>query len=287
MNILNNVNSSQSILLYTAFIFLIVGFSIKTGLVPFHNMIPDAYQSADTSVSLLLSGIVIKIAGIYGLIVLTNLFNKIPAINMTLAVIGTISILVGALFAMQQNNFKRMIAYSSISQAGYIVLGLSAGPLGLLGAVIHIFNHTTAKCALFSNAEALNQQIGTYDLNEMGGLQNKMPVTSFSSLTAFLSTAGIPPFAGFWSKLLIIMALWVNKQEIFAAIALFASIFTAVYFLVMQKKVFFGKLPEKFAEIKDIGGSIKFAQIILTVVTISVGVAFPLALLYLKSVGII
>jgi multicomponent Na+:H+ antiporter subunit D len=273
---------------YFSFILLIAGFAVKTGAVPFHSWLPDAHQSADTSVSILLSGIVIKVAGIYGIIVLTDLFNDVPAINMTLAIMGTVSIIVGALYALRQNHFKRIVAYSSVSQMGYILLGLSTGSvLGLVGAVAHIFNHATFKSTLFSNAAALHEQAGTLDINEMGGLQKKMPVTGFSSIIAFMSTAGIPPLAGFWSKLLIIMALWNGNSRILAGIALFASIFTAAYFLRMQKKVFFGILPEKFADLKEIGGSIKFAEILLTAVMIIVGVGFPLILLYLQGIGII
>jgi multicomponent Na+:H+ antiporter subunit D len=114
-----------------------------------------------------------------------------------------------------------------------------------------------------------------------------MPVTSFSSIIAFLSATGIPPLAGFWSKILIIMALWSNESQGFAAIALFSSIFSAIYFLRLQKKVFFGKLPDRFAGVTEIGGSIKLAEIILTIVSIAVGVGFPLVLLYLEGRGLL
>ncbi|NLL18452.1 MAG: NADH-quinone oxidoreductase subunit L [Clostridia bacterium] len=288
MNLLEGQSSPQLMLIYAAMTLMIAGFGIKTGAVPFHSWLPDAHQSANTAVSVLLSGIVIKVAGIYGFIVLTGLFSKLPAVNMALAIMGTVSIIIGALFALRQNHFKRIVAYSSVSQMGYILLGLSAGSiLGLLGAVVHVFNHATFKSTLFTNAAAVHEQTGTYDIDEMGGLEKKMPVTGFSSLAAFMSTAGIPPFAGFWSKLLIIMALWDSGFQLFAAIALFASIFTAVYFLRLQKKVFFGKLLSKFAGLTEIGGSIKFAQIMLTVVTIATGLFFPFALLYLKGIGIL
>ena len=281
-------SGSQLFFIYSAIILMIAGFAIKTGVVPFHSWLPDAHQSANTAVSVLLSGVVIKVAGVYGFIVLTKLFSNLPAMNMTLAVMGTISIIIGALFALRQNHFKRIVAYSSVSQMGYILLGLSTGSiLGLLGAVFHVFNHATFKSTLFTNAAALHEQTGTYDVNELGGLENKMGVTGFSSLAAFMSTAGIPPFAGFWSKLLIMMALWNSGFQLFAAIALFASIFTAAYFLRLQKKVFFGKLLDKFAGLTEIGGSIQFAQIMLTVVTIATGLFFPVALLYLRGMGIL
>lgn len=288
MNLIRSLGANESAYIYFAFILLISGFAIKTGAVPFHSWLPDAHQSADTAISVLLSGIVIKVAGIYGFIVITDLFNDIPAINITLAAMGMVSIIVGALYALRQNHFKRIVAYSSVSQMGYILLGISTGStLGLLGAVVHIFNHATFKSALFSNAAALHEQVDTLEIDELGGLQKRMPITSFTSITAFLSTAGIPPFAGFWSKLLIIMALWNRDWKVLSGLALFSSIFTAAYFLKMQKKVFFGKLPDKFKEIKEIGGSIKFAQIMLTVVIIAVGLLFPLALLFLREKGIL
>lgn len=278
----------QSIFIYIALILMIAGFAIKTGVAPFHSWLPDAHQSANTAVSVLLSGIVIKVAGVYGFIVLTKLFADLPALGLTLAVLGIVTIIIGALFALRQDHFKRIVAYSSVSQMGYVLLGLSTGSaLGLLGAVVHVFNHATFKSTLFTNAAAVHEQTGTYDINEMGGLDQKMLVTGFSSLAAFMSTAGIPPFAGFWSKFLIILALWNSDARILAGIALFASIFTAAYFLRLQKKVFFGKVVDKFTELTEIGGSIKFAQIMLTVVTIGVGLLFPVALLYLKGVGIL
>jgi multicomponent Na+:H+ antiporter subunit D len=278
----------QSILVYAAFVLLIAGFAIKSGAVPFHSWLPDAHQSANTAVSVLLSGIVIKIAGIYGFIVLTDLFNMFPAINIVLAIMGTITIIVGALLALRQTHFKRIVALSSVSQMGYIMLGISTGStLGLLGAVIYIFNHATVKCTLFANAAAIHEQTGTLDINDMGGLQNKMPITGMSSIAAFLSMAGIPPFAGFWSKLLIILALWNNGSQILAGVALLASILTAAYFLRMQTRVFFGELHDRYATLKEIGGSIYFAEVMLSVVMLVVGVAFPLVLLYFQGRGLI
>lgn len=288
INIFSPGDASKPIFAYAAVILLISGFAVKTGAVPFHSWLPDAHQSADTAVSVLLSGIVIKVAGIYSFIVLTELLKNVKAISTTLAILGIVSIITGALLALRQTHFKRIVAYSSVSQMGYILLGLSTGSiLGLVGAIAHIFNHATFKSTLFANAAALHEQTGTLDINEMGGLQSRMPVTGFSNIAAFLSTAGIPPFAGFWSKLLIIMALWNNNSRVYADIALFSSILTAAYFLRMQKKVFFGKLPDKYSDLKEINGSIKFAEIMLTIVIIGMGICFPLILLYLKERGIL
>jgi len=286
--LLGDSSDPQTLLIYFSIILMIAGFAVKTGAVPFHSWLPDAHQSADTSISVLLSGIVIKVAGVYGIVVLTNLFKGIQAIQVSLAAIGILSIVTGALLALRQTHFKRIVAYSSVSQMGYILLGLSAGStLGLIGAIAHVFSHAAFKSTLFTNAAALHEQTGTLEINEMGGLQSRMPVTSFSSVIAFLSTAGIPPFVGFWSKLLIILALWGSGNQILAGTALCASIFTAAYFLRLQKKVFFGQTPEHLSSVCEVTGSIKFVEILLTAITSIVGVMFPLILVYLQGKGLI
>lgn len=273
-------------LCWGAVVLLISGFAIKTGAAPFHSWLPDAHQSADTAVSILLSGIVIKIAGVYGLIVLSKLFGAVSALRLTLAILGVVTIAFGALLALVQTHFKRIAAYSSVSQMGYILLGLSTGtPLGLVGALLHVFSHAAFKTTLFSNAAALHEQVGTLDIEEMGGLEKKMPVTGFSCVTSFLSAAGVPPFAGFWSKLVILLALWKANDAGFAIAALLLSILTAAYFLRLQKKVFFGPLNAKCEEVREIEGSIRFAEIALSAINIGAGLLFPPLLMYLQSIG--
>ena len=156
---------------------------------------PDAHQSADTSVSVLLSGVVIKGRWyLWAVLTIATLFNDLRPIRASLAVLGLLSIVVGALLAYRQNHFKRVVAYSSVSQMGYILLGISTGtPLGIIGALAHVFSHAAFKSTFFANAAALHEQVGTLEMDEMGGLEKQMPITSFSSVIAFLSTAGIPP----------------------------------------------------------------------------------------------
>ncbi|HOJ48947.1 MAG TPA: proton-conducting transporter membrane subunit [Bacillota bacterium] len=286
--VLEGADGSQKNLIYLSIALLIAGFSIKAGAVPFHSWLPDAHQSADTAVSILLSGIVIKIAGVYGLFMVVSLFPGVRAVQIALAAIGVASILTGALLALRQTHFKRIVAYSSVSQIGYILLGLSCGTtVGLIGAVAHVFSHAAFKTTLFSNAAALHEQVGTLDIDKMGGLQSRMPVTSLSSVVAFLSTAGIPPFAGFWSKLLIIIALWTSGSAVLGGVALIASIFTCAYLLRLQKKVFFGETPEHLKNVTEVKGGIKFVEIALTVITSATGILFPLVLIYLQSRGLI
>ncbi len=282
-------NAAQPSLLIVAFIMLIAGFSIKSGIVPFHGWLPDAYQSAPTAVSVILGGIVTKMAGVYGILRLTSqLFAQITLFNQVLSVLAILSIVVGAVAAVGQKDFKRILAYSSISQIGYIVLGASTGSvIGFIGAVLHFFNHATFKTTLFVNSSAVEIATGTTQIDQLGGLQEKMPITGVSSILAFLSTAGIPPLAGFWSKLLIIMAVWQTGNPVLAGIALFASVFTAAYFLRLQRLVFFGPLAEGMETVTEVKGGVAVASLVLSAVTVGFGLLFPAVLLFLQSQGLI
>jgi len=255
----------------------ICGLLIKGGVVPFHGWLPGAYSAAPAAGSVLLAGIATKTSGIYALIRLTtSVFANNESVNHILLLAGVISILVGAFAAMGQSDFKRMLAYSSISQVGYIILALGCGTnLAIIGAVFHLFNHSIFKSLLFVNSAAVEKQSGTTDMNKLGGLGTKMPVTNATSLIAFLSTAGVPPLAGFWSKLIIVIALWQNGLHAYASIAVLASVLTLAYLLMMQRKVFFGKLAGGLTNVKEAGLGITVAASILAVITVGVGVAFP------------
>ncbi|MEG1538181.1 MAG: proton-conducting transporter membrane subunit, partial [Clostridiales bacterium] len=286
---LNWQSANEPALLIVAFIMLITGFSIKSGIMPFHGWLPDAYQSAPAAVSVILGGIVTKMVGVYAILRITSqLFAQVEMIQQVLTVLAIISIVGGAVAAIGQKDFKRILAYSSISQIGYIVLGAACGSVvGFIGAVLHFFNHATFKTTLFMNSSAVEIATGTTDIEKLGGLQDKMPITGVSSILAFLSTAGIPPLAGFWSKLLIIIAVWQTGHQAIAGVALFASIFTAAYFLRLQRQVFFGPVAEGLEEIKEVKGGIAVASVVLSVITVGFGLLFPAVLLFLQSQGMI
>jgi len=270
-------NYRANYLVVLAMAIFICGLFIKGGLMPFHGWLPDAYSSAPAATSVLLAGIVTKVCGVYTLIrLLTAVFGFTPAVNSLLLFIGALSIVGGAFAALGQNDFKRMLAYSSISQVGYMILGLGSGTaLGVIGAVIHLFNHSMFKSLLFVNSAAVASRTGTTDINELGGLSAKMPVTSAASVVGFLSAAGIPPLAGFWSKLIIVIALWGSGRRFYAATAVFASLLTLAYLLIMQRKVFFGKLAEGMADVREAAPGFVFVSVILALITIGVGLFFP------------
>lgn len=270
-------NSGNNFLLKTALGLLVCGLFIKAGLVPFHGWLPDAYSSASAPVSVLLAGIITKVCGVYVLLRLSvSVFGGMLMLQKLLMFIGAVSIVLGAVLALTQNNFKRLLSYSSISHVGYIILAAGCGtPLAVFGAAFHFFNHAVFKSLLFLNAASVEQRLGTQDIDKMGGVAHKMPVTGTTSIIGFLSAAGIPPLAGFWSKLLIIMALWKAGNVVYAGIAIFASVITLGYLLYLQRQVFFGKLKTGFEKIEEASLCLRIAQITLAAIIVATGLAFP------------
>jgi len=189
--------------------------------------------------------------------------------------LGALSIVIAAFLALGQKDLKRMLAYSSISQVGYVVLGLGIGtPLGIAGGLFHLFNHALAKGLLFLNSGSIQQATGTRNLDEMGGLAKRMPLTAATSLVGSLSISGVPPLSGFWSKLLIIMALVQSKEWLLAVVAVLASVLTLWYYLIIQRKAFFGKLNERWKDVKEAPFWMSVATSILALLSIGIGIFF-------------
>ena len=254
----------------------IMGFGLKAALVPFHAWLPDAHPSAPAPISAILSGLLIKVSGVYALTrIFFNVFGMTPALSQILMYLGAVSIVVAALLALGQKDMKRMLAYSSISQVGYVVLGIGIGtPLGIAGGLFHLLNHALAKGLLFLNSGSVQQATGTRDLDEMGGLAKRMPVTAGTNLIGALSISGVPPLGGFWSKLLIIMALVQAKEWTLTVVAVLASVLTLWYYLMIQRKAFFGKLDEKWKAVKEAPFWMSAATVLLALLVIGVGIFF-------------
>lgn len=256
--------------------FLIAGFGLKAALVPFHSWLPDAHPSAPAPISAVLSGLLIKVSGVYALTrVFFGVFGLTPALSSTLMILGTVSLVVAAFLALGQKDMKRMLAYSSISQVGYVVLGLGIGtPLGIAGGLFHLFNHALAKGLLFLTSGSVQQATGTRDLGAMGGLAKRMPVTAATNLVGSLSIAGVPPFNGFWSKLIIIVALVQAGHPVFAVVAVLASVLTLWYYLILQRRAFFGKLDEKWAAVKEAPFWMTASTVLLALLCLGIGILF-------------
>jgi multicomponent Na+:H+ antiporter subunit D len=262
---------------------LIAGFGLKAAIIPFHAWLPDAHSSAPSPISSMLSGVLIKAIGIYAIIRLFfNMFAISHEIALTITTLGILSMVIGSLLAIGQWDIKRMLAYSSISQIGYIIMGVGIGlmiltsggnktiaALSIFGGLFHLVNHAVFKGLLFLSAGAVEYRTGIRDLNKLGGLAGKMPVTSSSSLIASLSISGMPPFNGFFSKLVIIIAAIQAHYYWLAAIAIIISIITLAYFLKLQKNTFYGKASEKINNIKEVPFTMCFSMIVLAVLCIA------------------
>ncbi len=249
-------------------VLFLAGFGLKAALVPFHSWLPDAHSSAPTPVSAVLSGVFIKTLGIYALArVFFNVIGVSKGFLFALMVLGVLSMAIGAFLAITQNDIKRMFAYSSISQVGYIIFAFGvATPLALLGGVFHLLNHAVFKSLLFLNAGAIEYSTGRRDLRKLGGLNNKLPVTGATSLIGSMSISGIPPLGGFWSKLIIIVAGVQAGYIAFAVIAVLVSIVTLAYYLKFQAFAFFAPIEGTLDKIKNIPMTMKLSMVALAVV---------------------
>ena len=263
----------------------IVGFGLKAALVPFHAWLPDAHPSAPAPISAMLSGVLIKALGIYALArVLFNVFGVTVSIGWILVVLGLLSMVAGAFLAIGQWDFKRLLAYSSISQIGYVVLGIGLGglilakggnlayaSLAIFGGLFHLVNHAVYKSLLFLTSGSVQMSTGTRQMKEMGGLAQKMPVTRAAATVASASIVGIPPFSGFWSKLILVIAAIQSGFIWVAAIIVFVSLCTLIMYLKVQRYVFLGELPENLQQTKENTGSMLVAMIVLACLCLLMG----------------
>jgi multicomponent Na+:H+ antiporter subunit D len=263
-------------LLGIAAAFFLLGFGLKAALVPFHAWLPDAHPSAPAPISAVLSGLLIKVSGVYALArIFLNVIGLTPALSTVLMGLGAVSMVAAAFLALGQKDMKRMLAYSSISQVGLVVLGIGIGtPLGIAGGLFHLFNHALAKGLLFLTSGSVQQATGTRDLEAMGGLAKRMPVTAATNLVGSLSIAGVPPLSGFWSKLIIIVALVQAGHTTLAVITVLASVLTLWYYLLIQRKAFFGKLNDKWAAVKEAPFWMTAATVLLALLCLGIGILF-------------
>ena len=262
------------------------GFGLKAAMVPFHAWLPDAHPSAPAPISAMLSGLLIKALGVYALI---RIFYSVIGVNATYSVIliclGILSMVVGVILAVGQWDFKRLLAYHSISQMGYVMLGVGIGsPLALAGGLFHLLNHSMFKSLLFLCSGAVEYSTGTRQLKKLGGLWYRMPVTGATCSVASLSISGVPPFNGFWSKLLIIVGA-VQAADRFgpwayllAAITVLVSFLTLVSFVKVQRYVLFGGLSERLQKIKEVPAAMCIALIVFAILCLGLGIFCPFVL---------
>ena len=227
-----------------AFGALTLGFMVKSALFPLHVWLPDAHAIAPSPVSAILSGLVVK-AGIVGMLRVYQIAYGSGAIDMTglnavLMWLGAIAIVMGAFFAVFQDDIKMMLAYSTISNIGYIVMGLGlASNFGVIGASVHVFNHALIKATLFLGAGALIFSTGKRTLSDLAGIGRYMPVTVAAMSIGAVSIVGIPPTAGFLCKWYIALGAVEAGHPFFAFALVFGALFIFVYYIRMVNAFYF------------------------------------------------
>ncbi len=264
-------------------ILILSGFGLKAAIIPFHAWLPDAHSSAPSPISAMLSGVFIKAVGIYVIIRLFfNMFVISEGMAVLITTLGTLSMVVGVFLAIGQWDIKRLLAYHSISQMGYVILSIGIGmilisrglkpevaALAITGGIFHLINHAAFKGLLFLNAGAIEYTTGTRNLKEMGGLARSMPVTSATSFIASMSISGIPPFNGFFSKLIIIIAAVMARFYLLAALAVVVSIITLASFLKFQRYAFYNKSDTGVnKQFKEVPFPMAFSMVILSIICV-------------------
>lgn len=276
-----------------AFILMMLGAIAKGGALPFHTWIPDAAIDAPLPFMALFPAALEKLLGIYALTRITlDLFELMPAswLSHLLMIIGAVTILVAVMMALIQKDYKRLLAYHAISQVGYMILGIgTATPVGIVGGLFHMLNNALYKSALFLSGGAVEKQAGTTDLNRLGGLAAKMPVTGLCFVITAAAISGVPPFNGFFSKELVYDGALKQGMigMIYYAAALLGSFLTAASFLKLGHSAYFGPLAPEHQAVKEAPVVMLIPLVVIAGICVLFGVynALPLRLLIQPILG--
>jgi NADH-quinone oxidoreductase subunit M len=238
---------------YAGFLGLFFAFAIKIPMFPFHTWLPDAHVEAPTAISVMLAGLLLKMGGYAILRLCFGIFPEI-AVDLAwyIAMFGVINIIYGALCAMAQKDFKRLIAYSSISHMGYVLLGMAAlNSQGIAGSVFQMFNHGIITSMLFLLVGVLYDRTHTRGILEFGGLANQMPKYFGMVVIAFFAALGLPALSGFISEAFVFIGAFQTWQT-WTIVSSIGLILTAAYILWTLQRMFLGSLPERWSELKDL-----------------------------------
>jgi NADH-quinone oxidoreductase subunit M len=240
------------------FWFFFVAFAVKLPIWPIHTWLPDAHTDAPTAVSMLLAGVLLKMGG-YGMIrICLDLFHQsAERFALLLAILAVISILYGAIVTLRQTDLKRLIAYSSVSHMGLVLLGVASvgfgsglTTVGLTGAAMQMFTHGTIAALLFLLVGIIYERTHTRYIPDLGGLANRMPLVACAFIVAGLASLGLPGLSGFVSELLVFLGGFKVYPWI-TGFAAFGIVLAAGYILWLVERILFGSTRERFAQIKD------------------------------------
>lgn len=221
----------------------IIGFGIKMALFPLHGWQPDAYTFAHPGAAAFIAGCMSKapayamVRFLYYIFQVDNLVVH-SALNI-LGLLGIAGILIGSVMALAQYDFRRMLAYSSVAQIGYIAIGLAMGNMyGFIGAVLHMINHAFMKSALFLVIGGIQYRFGEVNLYRLGGMNKKMTISTITVTLAALSMIGLPPTAGFFSKWYLMLGAYTGAQYFYIVVLVISSLLNAIYFFRIIEQMF-------------------------------------------------
>jgi len=266
------------------FALLFAGYATKAYIVPFHPVAADAYMTAPSSISMVFSGMVNK-AGIYGMIRLVYMVFQAmsqSAMQYIIVILGCLTMFIGVTMALSQHDFKRLLAFHSISQIGYVLTAVGlATALGISGGLYHALNHTLFKGLLFLCAGAVFYSVGSTDLDKLGGLAKKMPQTTIIFLIGAFSISGLPPFNGFMSKWMIYQAAYEKAAlegsffyALVTIVGLLVSVLTLASFIKVTQSVFFGQLAPGCEKAKEVPFSMRWPMWLMAILCVLTGL-FP------------
>ncbi len=264
------------------FIFLFIGFAIKLPIVPLHTWLPDAHVEAPTPISMILAGVLLKMGG-YGFLRLC--YPIFPTATepfaFTLALIGVVSIIYGAFCALAQTDFKKLVAYSSVSHMGYVLLGIAVmTPAGFQGAMFQMIAHGISSPMCFFLVGVIYDRAHHREINRFGGLWLTMPKYGTMATIGFFASLGLPGLCGFIGEVWVLLGTFHAGERFpwaygFAIVAAAGVILTAGYILWLIRRVYLGKEKDEYAGYSDASGRETFILVPMAILCIALGV-FPM-----------
>jgi NADH-quinone oxidoreductase subunit M len=272
---------------FWAFLGFFVAFAVKVPMFPFHTWLPDAHVEAPTAGSVVLAGVLLKM-GTYGLVrfclpLFPGASQQLAPVILTLGVIG---IIYGALLALAQDDLKKLIAYSSISHLGFVVIGIfSFNTVGNAGAVLQMVNHGLITGALFLLVGMVYERTHQRSIPRLGGLAHRLPV--YATLFTFfcLASLGLPGLAGFVGEFLVLLGVF-QYAPIYAVLGALGVILGAAYLLWMLQRVIYGALPEEYRQLPDLSALEILCLLPLVILVLWIGV-YPLPFLEIIESGLV
>jgi NADH-quinone oxidoreductase subunit M len=271
---------------------LFIGFAVKLPVFPLHTWLPDAHTDAPTAVSVVLAGALLKMGG-YGMIrICVSIFPVVAReFAIILIVLAVVNVLYGAAITMRQTDLKRLIAYSSVSHMGYVLLGIFAlGQVSLVGATLQMFSHGIITGLLFAMAGLVMHNAKERDLRKLGGLARQMPIIAVVFSVAGVASLGLPTTSGFAAEFLVFIGSFnstaVAGIRLWTILGVFGIVITAGYILWMLQRVFYGSPKDTFNKVKDADILERVYMFVFVVVIMGVGI-YPAILTDVIKAGVV